>query len=284
MLLEIENKATYNLIEENAIKTECGMLYKAMDMEYGRTVAVKMVEIQGQDRREQKANYEKAYSEVKAMVALEGENLPIPCIYCTQYDAKQSKLYIIMQWINGSDLSKHFQDPELSLLKWMSDLCVILDAMDRKHIYHKDIKPSNIMIDNRGQLHLIDFNISISTPNLIEGTLNYKAPEMAQNSKYVGREKVDMFSIGVMLYEYYTGIVPIRGTDYAKNRSRGPFEWDKFIEPKEKKTEINAAVNEIIVKCMKLDPKQRYRNYSDLKRAFDQAIRSIRNEQRRKPR
>lgn len=282
MILEFDSKNTYNLLDDFAIKTECGMLYKAMDMEYGRTVAVKMIEIHGENAKEKKINYEKAYTEVKAMISLERENMSIPCIYGTYYNAEESKLYIVMQWIDGDNLANHFQEAELKFLRWMADLCEILETMEKKHIFHKDIKPANIMINAKGRLFLIDFNISISTPNLIEGTLNYKAPEMSPNSKYAGREKVDMFSIGVILYEYYTGKLPIRGEDYAKNRSRGAFEWDKYIAPIQIKPAMRESVNEIITKCMKLDPKQRFRNYADLKHAIEQAIRGIRNEQRRK--
>ena len=282
MVLEFTSHHKFNLMEETAIETECGTLYKGMDLEFGRSVAVKLVRIQGENPKQKEANYKKAYSEVKAMVSLESENLPIPCVLETFFDIKSSNLCIVMQWINGENLSYHMNEPELKFLRWIESLCGILETMERKHIYHKDIKPSNIMINEKGDLYLIDFNISISTPNLIEGTVNYKAPEMSPNSKYVGREKVDMFSIGVVLYEYYTGCVPIRGKDYAKNRSRGEFAWDNFTEPKEKKLEMNAAVNEMIVKCMKLDPKQRYRNYGDLKHAIGQAIRSIKNGQRKR--
>lgn len=275
MLLEFQNKPIYNLIEETKIITECGALYKAQDMELNRTIAVKMVEIQGENKVEKKNSYNKAYSEVRAMVSLGEENLPIPSVYMTYYDDKASKLYIMMEWIKGDTLESHMKAPEMKFLQWMIELCEILESMEKKHIYHKDIKPSNIMIDSKGKLFLIDFNISISTPNLIEGTVNYKAPEMASNSKYVGREKVDMFSIGVMLYEYYTGSVPIRGSEYAKNRSRGAYEWDKFLSPKEKRPDLSDDVENIILKCMKLDPKQRYRNYADLKRTLEKALRGI---------
>lgn len=282
MLLEMECKHVYNLIEETKIETECGALYQAQDLDFNRTIAVKMVEIQGENRREKDCAYEKAYSEVKALVALSEENLPIPSIYTTYYDEKQSRLYIMMDWIKGATLVSHMDAPEMKMLQWMIELCDILDSMERRHIYHKDIKPSNIMIDNKGKLFLIDFNISISAPNMLEGTANYKAPEMSPNSKYVGREKVDMFSIGVILYEFYTGQVPTRGNEYAKNRSRGAFEWDKFISPKEKNDKVNPEIEAVITKCMKLDPKQRYRNYADLKRALEKALREIRWAQKKK--
>ena len=172
--------------------------------------------------------------------------------------------------------------PELTFLQWMIELCNILSAMNKKHLAHKDIKPANIMITDSNELFLIDFNISIATPNLIEGTIHYKAPEMSQNSKYQGREKVDMFSIGVMLYEFYTGAVPVKTVDYAKNRSRGSFEWDIFVEPKTKNPKINDYINEIIVKCMKLDPRMRYRNYSELKNELVKAVRNIKWEKKKK--
>lgn len=282
MLLEFESKQVYNLIEESKIETECGALYKAQDLEFNRTIAVKMVEIQGSNQKEKRASYEKAYSEVCAMVSLGEENLPIPAVYSAYYDKKESKLYIMMEWIKGETLQKYMKVPEMKFLQWMADLCDILESMERKHIYHKDIKPSNIMIDEKDKLYLIDFNISISVPNLIEGTVNYKAPEMAPNSKYVGREKADMFSIGVMLYEYYAGKVPIRGSEYAKNRSRGAYEWDKFVSPREKNEKMSADIEKIILKCMKLDTKQRYRNYGDLKRSIESALRSIRWAQKKK--
>lgn len=282
MLLEFQNNQMYNLIEESKIITECGALYKAQDLEFNRTIAIKVVDIQGENKNEKKSSYEKAYSEVRAMVSLGEENLPIPSVYTTYYDDKESKLYIMMDWIKGDTLATHMKEPEMKFLQWMIELCDILDSMEKKHIYHKDIKPSNIMIDGKGKLFLIDFNISISVPNLIEGTINYKAPEMAPNSKYVGREKTDMFSIGVMLYEYYAGNVPVRGSEYAKNRSRGAYEWDKFISPKEKNDDICGDVEAIILKCMKLDPKQRYRNYADLKWALEKALRGIRWAQKKK--
>ncbi len=282
MLLEYRREHRYNLIEESKIETECGGLYQAQDLEMQRTVAVKCVEIEGNNQREKLMLVQKAMSEVRALINLCEEDLSIPIIYDAFYGENKSEFYIVMEWIKGKTLADWMKSPELEYLQWMIDLCDILAIMDRKHIYHKDIKPANIMITERKKLYLIDFNISISTPNLIEGTVNYKAPEMSINSKYQGREKADMFSIGVLLYEYYTGSVPVKTIDYAKNRSRGELEWDKFIQPIEKNEKMDSGINEIIVKCMKLNPKQRYRNYSDLKNELIKAVKNIRWSQKRR--
>lgn len=282
MLLEFERSHRYNLIEESRIETECGFICQAQDLELFRTVAVKSVTIEGDGERQKQANYQRAFSEVRAMVGIGEESVRIPHIYETYYDRVHSVFYIIMEWVKGKTLADYMESPELQFLQWMIDLCEILTVMEKKHIYHKDIKPANIMISERRELFLIDFNISISTPNLVEGTVNYKAPEMWANSRYQGREKADMFAIGVMLYEYYGKSVPVRTIDYAKNRQRGSFEWDKFIEPKEKNEKICDVVNTIILKCMRLDPKQRYRNNGDLKNELMKAVNQIKWEQKKK--
>lgn len=281
MLLEINKKLAYNLVEETKIETVCGALYQAQDLELGRTVAVKCVNIQGSSPREKEENYRKALSEVKAMVRIGEAAVNVPTILTVHYDQERSVLYIVMEWISGENLTAHMGCPEQKFLNWMIELCQILEVMERQKLYHKDIKPANVMITREQKLYLIDFNISISTPNLVEGTLHYKAPEMSANSKYAGREKVDMFAVGVMLYEYYTGAVPVRTVDYAKNRQRGPMEWDRFIQPKEKNPEIPEAVNAIILKCMKLDPKQRYARISDLKNELKKAVWELRGAKRK---
>lgn len=273
MELKFTKEHRYNLIDESRIETGCGALYQAQDLEFGRTVAVKCVRIEGETRAEREAHLRKARSEVQAMVMLGQEDLNIPTIFQTYYDEKNSIFYIIMEWISGDTLDKHMQCPERQFLQWMIDLCQILEQMERRRLYHKDIKPGNLMITRNRKLYLIDFNITMGTSNLTEGTPNYRAPEMAGLIKYVGREKVDMFAIGVLLYEYYAGAVPVWPKDYAKNRRRGPDVWDLFVQPKEKNPQIPELVNEIVLRCMRLNPKERYGRIGDLKQDLIRAVR-----------
>lgn len=275
MQLEIHKKTTYNLIEQTRIETAGGEFYQGQDLELGRTVAVKCVRIEGGSRAEREANYQKAMAEVRTMVLLRQEDLNIPLIYQTHYDEEKQMLYIIMEWINGNTLAQCMQYPEKQFLRWMIDLCGILERMERRRVYHKDVKPANVMINNSQKLYLIDFNISLSTSNQVEGTPNYRAPEMFGLVKYVGRDKVDMFAVGVMLYEYYAGAVPVFPTDYAKNRRWGPDKWDKFIEPREKNPNIPQIVNDAVVQCMRMDPRQRYRWIGELKQDLIKAVREI---------
>lgn len=280
MEIEFSKKYRYRLMENTEIQTSGSTIYQAQDLNLGRNVCVKKITLQGENSRETDLNLDKALNEARAMVAVSELTARVPDIFDTYYDRITNNLYIIMQWIQGNSLRNYMDVSEHQFIKWMLDLTDILSMMEQKNLYHKDIKPENIMIDKRNELFLIDFNISVSTPNLVEGTINYKAPEMEMKTKYMGRDKVDMFAVGVMLYEYYTGSVPRKSVDYARNSTMGNFEWDVFVEPKEKNTKIPDKINEIIVTCMKLDVKQRYRNNNELKYALREAERSLRYEKR----
>ena len=98
---------------------------------------------------------------------------------------------------------------------------------------------------------------------------------MDKGSKYAGREKVDMFAIGVIMYEYYTGQVPKRPREYIA--SENALEWEKFIEPKQKNPEINNKINDCITKCMKMNPKERFANNYELMQNLKNIAREIKN-------
>ncbi len=275
MILEFETSKRYQCIEETRIETEFGGMIQGQDCILGRNVAIKYIRLEGDTDSARQAAYDRASTEVRAMTRLGEERLPIPQIYDTHYDGQSGTLYLVMEWIKGTTLAQQMQVNPRIFVGWMMDLANILAEMERKRMYHKDIKPANLMITPSRQLVLIDFNLTISTPNLVEGTAHYKAPEMSPNSRYPGRDKVDMFAVGVMLYQYYTGDIPLRGRDYAQNRRRGPFAWDVFVEAKEKNPQIPSGINEIINTCMQLDPKMRYRNNGELCRALRAAMRSV---------
>ena len=277
MNIEYSQKHSYEITDSIETTSGAGALHKAKDLVLGRTVAIKAMKILGDKPYEREGNYKKALSEVKAMVQIGNLNLHVPKIYDVYYDQKAQYIYIVMDWIDGTTLTQKMDSAnERDFIGWIGEICNILKEMSKKKLYHKDIKPDNIMITHRGDAFLIDFNISISTPNLDEGTIQYKAPEMDRGSRYVGREKVDMFSIGMILYEYYTGKPAMLGKDYAEGSLRGPFQWERFIEPINKNPNMKKEINDIIVKCMKLDPKDRYRDYCELSYTINNYRRIIR--------
>lgn len=270
-MLEHTQTKKYMVVDGSKTETSMGEVCQAMDTALGRKVAIKRVHIEGDTKKNLDANKAKAESELKLMISLESEEINIPRIYDYWYDAKTHDLYIVMEWIIGQTLAKKMEAHSIESYEFLSkmrDLCTILEAMEKKNLYHKDIKPENIMITEKGTLYLIDFNISLSAANQEEGTAFYRAPEMERGSKTVLRNKVDMFAIGVIMYRFYTDHLPRKPIDYAKGSSFGSNKnrWSKFKEPKEYKPDISERVNAVITKCMKYSLGDRYRNISELKR------------------
>lgn len=270
MHLTISSQHEYKIV--NALQTGEISFYKAIDMNFNRYVGVKEIQLpKGKSEYEIKKHFNEVLNEIKAMICVSEMTMRVPSVFETYYDHNESKIYIIMQWIKGVELTEKMKTSKPNqFIQWMIDLCEVLLMMANKNLYHKDIKPSNIMIDSTNQLHLIDFNISLLKPNLYSGTINYKAPEM-KSSFSNQLNKVDMFSIGVMLYEYFTEQLPIEGNEYVLKTSRlfrkKPLEkWTRFEEPKSINPNIPNELNNLIVKCMSYSPDDRYESYYSLKK------------------
>lgn len=174
-----------------------------------------------------------------------------------------------MQWIAGATLREKInrnKDIQRSV-KWIMDLCGILYYMHRNRYQHRDLKPENIQITPTNEVYLLDFNITLKTPNKHSGTPAYAAPEMLPDYAIVGNDQVDIFSIGKLLYELLAGVRPMHQEHYYGTDSHSK-EWSRFVEPKEINPQITDSLNEVIIKCMKLNPTDRYLNAQDLKNAL----------------
>lgn len=277
MEIQFKNYHKYRVNTDNAINTFNSSFYKARDLTLSRNVGLKVIDFNKICKREDKSNILKlCLNEVRAMIDI-GDMTPyVPCIFDDYYDEGNNVFYIAMQIINGDSLDKKMNVTPDQFLQWIINLCDILVLMDKRHLHHKDIKPDNIIIDNRNQLYLIDFNISIIPPNLYTGTQHYKAPEMKRHIT-TDTSKIDMFSIGVILYKFFTKILPTEGEYYIVPRINNAEQWDDFLEPNELNKEILPSINDVIVKCMKYHPKDRYYNYNELKRALINAKKEYNN-------
>jgi Serine/threonine protein kinase len=262
MEVSYSSSHTYVLLEDEMIETNGGFVCRAFDEDLGRYLCVKAV-----DTDDPKC----AMEEVKTLSRFSSELTSLPQIFDTHYDKKQKRLYIFMQWISGDTLTKHMSDSDRDFIGYMIQLCGILAQMAKKKYYHKDIKPDNIIIKKQ-KLFLIDFNITGSLSNMIEGTPGYRSPEADGQCRYMMRDKADMFAIGVMLYEHYAGKRPAQGKDYARS-SRRITVWDYFIDPCKEDTKSGRRMNSIIRKCMAFRPEERYRNYQELINELKGALR-----------
>lgn len=275
MILTISDKREY-MLDKAVHITPNSELYKAYDMKYKRDVAIKKVVIAGDSSKERSENLKKAKKEISTMILVGQTSARLPVIFDDYYDQEENILYIVMQWIPGITLRQKMSEftYQKDFCSWMIDLLYILESMESNNLYHKDIKPENIMIVNNKDVYLIDYNISMGVANLIEGTENYKAPEMNYDSTTTDRTKSDMFSIGVMMYEYYTKKLPIYMIDYSLF-GFGTEKWDSFTSPKEINNEISDKVNLFISKLMAYKPNDRFKSYKDVRRELQQIRKEI---------
>lgn len=262
-------------------ETNQSTTYVAQDLTYGRDVFIKEIFIAAEYRA---VAIEKAKEEAKAMVDVGRMTTHVPVVYEYFYDGTQHCFYIVMQKIRGETLDEVFHKKNGGkdvregrvLLDNLATICDVLELMNRHGYYHKDIKPDNIMRGCENEAYLIDFGSSVNDIGQEnDGTVGYRAPEMEKDYKLTNRTRADVFSLGVILYEFFTGRRPEAEVDYKRGSQRGPEAWKSFVEPKEKRPEIPDPINELIVKCMKRNPKDRY-DIRGLKQALWKAKRALR--------
>ncbi len=281
MELKVTLEHSYIPVEETRRPASAGETFTAVDERCQRKVFIKAAQILGATPKERKEALAFAQNEARAMIAVEGDTCFTPRVYEFFYDDKKSVFYIVMQLIPGKSLRERLNTktaPPSMMLRWMISLCDILAALERHNMQSKDIKPENIMIAPDETLYLIDLGLAITTPHRKIGTGEYRAPETGTEGqkrvfREMGREKVDIFAVGVMLYEAFCGELPQYGHEYSRRAFGKEEDWKTFIAPKVKNPEMPDAVNDVIVKCMKLRPEERYPSATALKRALMDAKR-----------
>ncbi len=237
-------------------------IYNAIDETFDRNVCLKIITY---DKKELRAMLK---NEVIALAKAGGKTNNVPVLIDFWEDEGNKKFYLVMQKILGDSLRKKMSSAgRREFASWMISLCDTVNQVHKAHIYHKDIKPENIIIGFNSDVYLIDFNISIEYANLVSGTEIYRAPEMHISGVTIARSHADIFAIGVMMYEFYTGVQPVEGREYALSKftlSRN--KWTSFKSPNKLCPDMPEKLNEIIEKCMKLNPSERYQSAQDIKR------------------
>jgi serine/threonine-protein kinase len=172
--------------------------------------------------------------------------------------------YMTMEYIEGTSLVKFCQKnallPVARAVEIIVGVCIALDYAHKKGVIHKDIKPSNIMLDKTGAIKVADFGISQMTEQTVElgilGTPSYMSPEQLKD-QVVGRES-DVFSLGCVLYEVLTGEKAFSGdNDFSvlyKISNEEPVSV-LSIRP-----DLPSIFGDITHKALAKDPKERYQN------------------------
>lgn len=180
---------------------------------------------------------------------------------------------IVMDYVEGQTLrdlldSRPNGIAPLECVAIARQLCEILQATHEQGCYHRDLKPANVLRDIKGKLWLLDFGLVLlddewaNDPHRGSGTLRYMAPDhlRAESHRVTGR--VDLWSLGVMLYQMLTGELPFLGKtrhelllEIAKRGHRNLRQRDRSIPQ---------PLSLIVDKCLRREPEQRYDSAADL--------------------
>lgn len=185
--------------------------------------------------------------------------------------------YIAMERVEGRPLEDFIKDGKVftidEVVKIGADLAQAVQSLHAQDAIHLDIKPENILIDNKGKLTLIDFGLSHHArfPDLLAeemrkgiGSAPYISPEQVTGIRSDYRS--DIFSIGVILYELLTGELPF-GNPQSMSGLRKRM-WSQAFPPRAIRKEIPRWLQEIVLRCLEPRAADRYQSATRLRQAL----------------
>lgn len=228
-----------------------GTVYRAKDATLKRDVAVKEL-----------SNF-RLGSEGKAQLLAEAQTvaqLNHPNIVAV-YDAGEhaGNPFIVMELVEGVTLREAAPEDLEAILNIASQMCAALEHAHQHDIVHRDIKPENINIEPDGTAKLMDFGIAhsvasrITSDGAIIGTVAYMAPEQAMGMSVDAH--ADLYSLGVVLYELTTSVLPYEDTDpiaIISQHIHAP-----LVPPLAKNEDLPPLLNDLIVELLNKDPDDR---------------------------
>ncbi|KAI1500593.1 kinase-like domain-containing protein [Biscogniauxia marginata] len=174
------------------------------------------------------------------------------------HDSK--RVFLILEFAGKGELYKHLRResrfPEWKASQYVAQMASALRYLHRKHVIHRDIKPENILVGIHGEIKISDFGWSVHAPNsrrqTMCGTLDYLPPEMIRpgSSDNSYNEKVDLWSLGVLTYEFLVGEAPFEDTPVMTQRriARADMTIPSFVSPE---------ARDLIKRLLVLDPEKR---------------------------
>lgn len=255
----------YELIEKIG---EGGMaiVYKARDNKLSRLVAVKILKKEFANNKDISDKFKK---EATAVANFSDAN--IVNVLDVGHEEEGNIDYFVMEYVNGKTLKELIvENGKLNYTVAISigiQIAKALECAHRNNIIHRDVKPQNILVTESGLVKVTDFGIAksstsatITNTTTIMGSAHYLSPEQAKGTFIDLRS--DIYSLGIVLYEMVTGILPFDGespvTIALKHIQSEP------VEPKQHNEAIPEALNNLIMKAISKESINRYQNCREL--------------------
>jgi len=233
-----------------------GEVYRADDLQLAQPVALKFL---GRALADRPDMLERFRGEVRNARQVSHPNI------CRVYDIGEvdGQLYLSMEYVDGEDLATLLKRigrlPRAKADQVARQLCAGLAAAHDRGVIHRDLKPSNVMIDGEGRVRITDFGLAVRPQeggaSEVVGTPAYMAPE-----QFDGRPatpQTDLYALGLILYETYTGHRALEAATFAGWKSQ-----HSQVEPRspeELERDVEEPVARAILRCLAKDPANRPR-------------------------
>jgi TolB-like protein/Tfp pilus assembly protein PilF len=250
-----------------------GVVYRARDTRLRRDVAIKVLR---NDVRWPADARDRLLREARATSALNH-----PAI-CTVHDVEErdGQTFIVMELIQGTPLTLRLTrrgvDPE-TVTRWGSQLADALEHAHQQGIIHRDVKPSNVVVTDAGQIKLVDFGIAVRAPfhphemTVLEtvdvtpacaGTAPYMAPEVLRGA--IADARSDIWSLGVLLHEAVSGRHPFLGATIEETSAAILRDRPRPLPP-----HVPRELAGIIGRCLAKEPGARYQRAGEIRAALE---------------
>jgi serine/threonine protein kinase/tetratricopeptide (TPR) repeat protein len=237
-----------------------GVVYRARQKSLNRTVALKVI---GLGHWATEAHLKRFRREAEAAASLDHSGI-VPIYEVGELDGS---CYFSMKLIEGGQLDEIAKQEPMPIRRAIELMAKVARTVHYAHahsILHRDIKPGNILLDQKGEPHLTDFGLArlVETESTVTrtlevlGTPSYMAPEQAVGNNAAISSVTDVYGLGAVLYQLLTGHPPFAGgTTYETikllldTEPRSPRLWN---------SKIDRDLSTICLKCLEKDPKRRY--------------------------
>ncbi len=266
------------LIQQPLGRGGMARVYKGLDQRLRRAVAIKVI---AEDLRTSSSYAQRFEREAQAVANLKHPNI----VTIFQFGSQGGLYYLVMEYIDGVDLDailRNYENngelmPHVDVTRILQAIGAALDYAHSQGVIHRDVKPSNVMLERDGRPVLTDFGLAL---RISEGTVgdtfgspHYISPEQARSSANAVPQS-DIYSLGVVAYELLAGVVPF--DDPSATALAMQHIMAEVPSPRGFNRDLSEGVEQVLFKVLAKEPKDRYQTCEAFAAALRDALEALR--------